>query len=261
MTAEHRVRGAGIGSAGPVHLPTGTVSPVNLTAWRDFPIRDRVPPRCPACRSASAVTGVHGARRALARRRTGSARSCSAWWCRRVSAAGWCSTAHRTTAAPATPDTSVTWSSTPTVRPVPCGGRGCVEAIAGGPRMAQWAREQRLGRAAGGRRQGARRAAAAAGDAVALRAFERGCDRGRGDDRVGGRGVRSRPGGHRRWCGEIRRRCCSTRCGLRWPATPGWISSRTYKWCPRNSAVTPAGGSRGPATSRLIGCARCCATP
>ena len=41
-TAGTAVRGAGIASAGPVHLPTGTVSPINLAAWRDFPIRDRV---------------------------------------------------------------------------------------------------------------------------------------------------------------------------------------------------------------------------
>jgi glucokinase len=32
----------GIGSAGPIHSPTGTISPVNIGAWRDFPIRDRV---------------------------------------------------------------------------------------------------------------------------------------------------------------------------------------------------------------------------
>ena len=41
-TAGHDVGGAGIACAGPVHLPTGTVSPINLTAWREFPIRDRV---------------------------------------------------------------------------------------------------------------------------------------------------------------------------------------------------------------------------
>ncbi len=36
-----RVR-VGIGSAGPIDGPAGTVSPVNIGAWRDFPLRDRV---------------------------------------------------------------------------------------------------------------------------------------------------------------------------------------------------------------------------
>ncbi|WP_327009922.1 ROK family protein [Dactylosporangium sp. NBC_01737] len=32
------VRGVGVGSAGPVHLDLGAVSPVNIPAWRRFPI-------------------------------------------------------------------------------------------------------------------------------------------------------------------------------------------------------------------------------
>jgi glucokinase len=32
----------GIGSAGPIDGPAGTISPVNIAAWRDFPIRARV---------------------------------------------------------------------------------------------------------------------------------------------------------------------------------------------------------------------------
>ena len=34
--------GVGIGSAGPIDLHTGTVSPINIDAWDDFPIVDRV---------------------------------------------------------------------------------------------------------------------------------------------------------------------------------------------------------------------------
>ena len=37
-----RVSGVGISSAGPIHLPDGTIGPVNIPAWRGFPIRDRV---------------------------------------------------------------------------------------------------------------------------------------------------------------------------------------------------------------------------
>src|SRR3979490_2118011 len=45
-----RVRGVGIASAGPIDLPTGTVSPVNITEWQRFPIVERV----------TAVTGGPG---------------------------------------------------------------------------------------------------------------------------------------------------------------------------------------------------------
>lgn len=38
----YRVVGAGVGSAGPVSLPTGGISPLNIPNWRDHPIRDRV---------------------------------------------------------------------------------------------------------------------------------------------------------------------------------------------------------------------------
>lgn len=34
--------GIGVGSAGPIDLEKGLVSPVNLTVWRDFPLRDLV---------------------------------------------------------------------------------------------------------------------------------------------------------------------------------------------------------------------------
>lgn len=37
-----RVTGAGVGSAGPVSLPAGEISPLNLPGWREHPIGDRV---------------------------------------------------------------------------------------------------------------------------------------------------------------------------------------------------------------------------
>ncbi len=36
-----RVTRCGLASAGPVDAARGTVSPVNITAWRDFPVRAR----------------------------------------------------------------------------------------------------------------------------------------------------------------------------------------------------------------------------
>src|SRR5215207_9525115 len=37
-----RIRGVGIASAGPIDLPSGTISPINITVWQGFPIVDRV---------------------------------------------------------------------------------------------------------------------------------------------------------------------------------------------------------------------------
>lgn len=42
LPAGDRIVGVGIGSAGPVDLHQGTVSPINLPAWRAFPLRDLV---------------------------------------------------------------------------------------------------------------------------------------------------------------------------------------------------------------------------
>lgn len=47
------VRGVGIGSAGPVDRRAGTVSPLNVPAWRDYPLRDFV---------SSVVSGTIGSR-------------------------------------------------------------------------------------------------------------------------------------------------------------------------------------------------------
>lgn len=34
--------GVGVGSVGPMHWPSGVVSPLNVPAWRDFPLRERL---------------------------------------------------------------------------------------------------------------------------------------------------------------------------------------------------------------------------
>ena len=81
--------------------------------------------------------------------------------------------ARRTTGAPATPVTSGTSSSTPTACACTCGGRGCVETVASGPHLAQWARENGWDAPPGRRREGTRRRRQP-GDPVALRAFRRG---------------------------------------------------------------------------------------
>ncbi|MUL66662.1 sugar kinase [Mycobacterium sp. CBMA 234] len=39
------LRGVGIASAGPIDVPAGTISPLNIVAWREFPIVERVTDR------------------------------------------------------------------------------------------------------------------------------------------------------------------------------------------------------------------------
>ena len=108
------VSGVGISSAGPIHLPGGTVSPVNIGAWRGFR----------SCSVAAAVPGVpvrlagDGLCMALGeqwRARGRTRRSCWAWWCRpgrrRPGLGG-----RRTAGAPATRGTSGMWWSRSTVR-------------------------------------------------------------------------------------------------------------------------------------------------
>ncbi|EUA65968.1 putative glucokinase [Mycobacterium xenopi 4042] len=61
----------GVASAGPIDLPSGTVSPINITGWHGFPLRDRVAAAVPACRCGWRRRTVHGRGRAPLRRRRG----------------------------------------------------------------------------------------------------------------------------------------------------------------------------------------------
>lgn len=170
--ASGRIRGVGIASAGPIDLPSGTVSPINIPGWRRFPIVERV----------AAITGVpvrlggDGLCMALGERWRGAGRGAQFLLGMVVSTGvggglvldgvpydGRTGNAGHVGHVVVDPDGLA----------CSCGGRGCVETVAGGPRMAQWAREQgwtappdadakELGEAANG------------GDLVALRAFRRG---------------------------------------------------------------------------------------
>ncbi len=173
MTATTEVCGVGIASAGPIHLPTGTVSPINITAWQDFPVRDRVAATLPGL---PVRLGGDGLCMALGEHWRGAGRGASfllgmvvstgvggglvldgAPYDGRTGNAG--HVGHVVV------DTDGPLCS--------CGGHGCVEAIASGPRMAQWAREHGW-TAPPDADAKELAAAAAAGDSVALQAFTRG---------------------------------------------------------------------------------------
>ncbi len=166
------VRGVGIASAGPIDLPSGTVSPINITAWQRFPIVERVK----GLVGAPARLGGDGLCMALGERWRGAGRGAHFMLGMVVSTGiggglvldgapydGRTGNAGHVGHVVVEPDGA----------PCTCGGRGCVETIASGPHIARWAREN--GWDAPPDADAKELADAAnAGDAVALRAFRRG---------------------------------------------------------------------------------------
>ncbi|MGY4653599.1 ROK family protein [Mycobacterium sp. URHB0021] len=167
-----RVSRVGIASAGPIDLPSGTVSPINITAWQRFPIVERV----------STLAGVplrlggDALCLALGERWRGAARGAEFLLGMVVSTGvggglvldgapydGRTGNAGHVGHVVVDPDGG----------PCSCGGHGCVETVAAGPRMAQWARDNGWDAPA---EADARELADAAyaGHPVALRAFYRG---------------------------------------------------------------------------------------
>lgn len=164
------VGAVGIASAGPIHVGAGTVSPINIASWRGFPLRDRV---------AAAVPGVpvrlggDGLCMALGEHWRGAGRGA------RFLLGSVVSTGvggglvldgapyhGRTGNAGHVGHVVVESDGAPCV----CGGRGCVETIASGPSLTRWAQANGWT----GTDARALAQAAAAGDAVAVRAFGRG---------------------------------------------------------------------------------------
>jgi len=166
------VCGVGIGSAGPIEQAAGTVSPVNIPQWRGFPLRQRL---------AAAVPGVpvrlagDGLCMALGEHWLGAGRGAGFLLGMVVSTGvggglvlGGTPYHGRTGNAGHVGHIVVD----PAGPACACGGRGCVEAVAAGPRLASWAREH--GWVAGpGDGAAELAAAAAAGHPVAQRSFRR----------------------------------------------------------------------------------------
>ena len=53
-----RIAVVGVCSAGPVDVPAGTASPLNVADWRDFPLMERVASVAPGLPSTFALDGV-----------------------------------------------------------------------------------------------------------------------------------------------------------------------------------------------------------
>jgi len=167
-----RVRGVGISSAGPIDLPGGTVSPINITQWQGFPVVERVS----TLTGAPVRLGGDGLCMALGERWRGAGVG-APFLLGMVVSTG----VGGGLVLDAAPYVGRTGNAghvghvvvEPDGEPCSCGGRGCVETVAAGPRMAQWARKNGWDAPAGADAKELADAANA-GDPVALQAFRRG---------------------------------------------------------------------------------------
>jgi glucokinase len=166
------VSGVGIACAGPVDAAVGTASPINVPLWQDFPLRDRVAEAMPGVPVELAGDGVC---MALGEHWRGAGQGSRFMVGLVVSTGvggglvfGGRPFGGRTGNAGHIGHVVVE----PDGLACACGGRGCVETVAGGPRMVDWARSH--GWQGPDNADAAHLAAAAlAGDDVPLAAFER----------------------------------------------------------------------------------------
>ncbi|MFF4927542.1 ROK family protein [Streptomyces griseofuscus] len=169
-----QVRSVGIGSAGPVDASAGTVSPVNVPGWRDFPLVERV-------RTATGGLPVEligdGVAITAAEHWRGAARGHDNALCMVVSTGvgGGLVLGGQLHPGPTGNAGHIGHISVDLDGdPCPCGSRGCVERIASGPNIAGRALEQGWRPGPDGDASAAAVAAAArAGDPVAVASFRR----------------------------------------------------------------------------------------
>lgn len=169
-----RTRALGIGSAGPVDASAGTVSPVNVPGWRDFPLVDRVREATGGLRVELIGDGVAIT---AAEHWQGAARGHDNALCMVVSTGvgGGLVLDGRLHPGPTGNAGHIGHISVDLDGELcPCGSRGCVEGIASGPNIARRALENGWRPGPDGDASAAAVAAAArAGDPVAIASFER----------------------------------------------------------------------------------------
>ncbi|MGK4585610.1 ROK family protein [Kitasatospora sp. HPMI-4] len=169
------VRALGVGSAGPVDIGRGTVSPVNIPGWRGFPIVDRLSAH-PAVKGLPVVLAGDGIAIAAAEHRFGAARSYDNALCMVVSTGvgGGLILNGRIHTGP-TGNAGHIGHITVDLDgdPCPCGSRGCVEQLASGTAIARYALRSGWRPVSQDASAVAVAAAARAGDPVALAAYER----------------------------------------------------------------------------------------
>lgn len=169
-----QLEGVGVGAAGPMVWPEGLLSPVNIPAWRDFPIKRRLQAKLPGLTirihndaiALAAAEHWKGAGKGHANMigmvvSTGVGGGIIADG--RVIDGGFGNAGHI--------GHIVVDPNGPECR---CGGRGCLEAIARGPATAQWALDQGWAPSDGNPPDAKTLASdARAGDEVAIAAYRR----------------------------------------------------------------------------------------
>jgi len=141
LPAGARLSGVGIGSAGPVIETEGLVSPLNLPAWRGFPLRELVASRV----DVPVQLRMDGLCIALAEHWVGAARGYGNVMGMIVSTGigGGLILQGNTVSGPTGNAGHIGHVEVAGFDdPCPCGGIGCVEAIASGPMTVAWARRQ-----------------------------------------------------------------------------------------------------------------------
>ncbi|MEO6944614.1 MAG: ROK family protein [Lacisediminihabitans sp.] len=136
-----RLRGVGVGSAGPVIETDGLVSPLNLPAWRGYPLRELVASRV----DAPVQLRMDGLCIALAEHWVGAARGFDNVMGMIVSTGiGGGLILHGNTVSGPTGNAGHIGHVEVAGfdDPCSCGGIGCVEAVASGPKTVAWARKQ-----------------------------------------------------------------------------------------------------------------------
>lgn len=137
-----RLEGVGIGSAGPLRQDSGLVSPLNLPAWRDFPLVELVSTSVPGV---PVTLRMDGLCITLAEQWTGAARGCSDLLGMVVSTGigGGLILGGRTASGPTGNAGHIGHLEVAGFEDAcACGGRGCLEAVASGPSTVAWARDQ-----------------------------------------------------------------------------------------------------------------------
>lgn len=140
LPAGSGIIGAGIGCAGPITEATGRVSPLNLAAWREYPLRDQVQAALPGIPVTLRMDGICIA---LAEHWVGAAQGYDNVMGMIVSTGiGGGLILHGNTVSGPTGNAGHIGHVEVAghTDPCPCGGTGCVEAVASGPHTVAWAR-------------------------------------------------------------------------------------------------------------------------
>lgn len=173
LPSDTELIGVGIGSAGPIVVREGAVSPLNLKAWRRYPLRGQVQALVRKTVADLPITlRMDGLCITLAEHWLGAAQGVDNVMGMVVSTGvgGGLILGGQTVAGPSGNAGHIGHIEVAGFEdPCPCGGRGCLEAVASGPHTVAWARTQGFAGSTGEELG----AAYAAGDEVAIAAVKR----------------------------------------------------------------------------------------